>query len=226
MKKNSLKYIFCIVFSILILACSTKKNSLIGRNWHALNSQYNTLYNGDVALQSGINELKTGYKDDFWQILPVERMQLLEETMLPGEKTKNANFERAETKATKAIQKHSMNIQGNEKNMQMDEAHLMLGKSRYYDQRFIPALEAFNYILYKYSNSDKIYEAKIWREKTNIRLENEALAVKNLKKLIKNYKLKSQVKADANAILSQAYINLEQKDSAIAPLKKAIVSCV
>ena len=224
MKKNSLKYIFCIIFSIIILACSTKKNSLVGRNWHALNSQYNTLYNGDVALQLGINELKTGYKDNFWEILPVERMQLLEETMLPGEKTKNANFDRAETKATKAIQKHSMNIEGSEKNMQMDEAHLMLGKSRYYDQRFIPALEAFNYILYKYSNSDKIYEAKIWREKTNIRLENDALAVKNLKKLIKNYKLKSQIKADANAILSQAYINLEQKDSAIAPLKKAISS--
>ena len=224
MKKNSLKYIFCVVLSILILACSTKKNSLVGRNWHALNSQYNTLYNGDVALLSGINELKSGYKDNFWGILPVERMQLLEETMLPGEKTKNANFDRAETKATKAIQKHSMNIQGNEKNMQMDEAHLMLGKSRYYDQRFIPALEAFNYILYKYSNSDKIYEAKIWREKTNIRLENDALAVKNLKKLIINYKLKSQVKADANAILSQAYINLEQKDSAIAPLKNAISS--
>ena len=188
MKKNSLKYIFCVLLSILIFACSTKKNSLVGRNWHALNSQYNTLYNGDVALQSGINELKSGYKDNFWGILPVERMQLLEETMLPGEKTKNANFDRAETKATKAIQKHSMNIQGNEKNMQMDEAHLMLGKSRYYDQRFIPALEAFNYILYKYSNSDKIYEAKIWREKTNIRLENDALAVKNLKKLIINYK--------------------------------------
>jgi hypothetical protein len=27
-----------------------------------------------------------------------------------------------------------------EKNFQIDEAYLMLGKSRYYDQRFIPAL--------------------------------------------------------------------------------------
>jgi hypothetical protein len=33
-----------------------------------------------------------------------------------------------------------------EKNFQIDEAYLMLGKSRYYDQRFIPALDAFNYI--------------------------------------------------------------------------------
>jgi hypothetical protein len=66
----------------------------------------------------------------------------------------------AETKATKAIQKHSMNIDGRERNFQIDEAYLLLGKARYYDQRFIPALDAFNYILYKYPNSN-IYEAKI-----------------------------------------------------------------
>jgi hypothetical protein len=71
----------------------------------------------------------------------------------------------AETKATKAIQKHSMNIDGRERNFQIDEAYLLLGKARYYDQRFIPALDAFNYI-YKYPNSSNIYEAKIlWKNK-------------------------------------------------------------
>lgn len=222
LKINSLKYTFCSILLLLVVACSTKKNNFVNRNWHAVNTEYNTLYNGGLALESGITELKTGYKDDFWEILPVERMQVQDEAILPGQKQKNQSFERAETKATKAIQKHSMNIGGREKNMQMDEAHLLLGKARYYDQRFIPALEAFNYILYKYPNSDKIYEAKVWREKTNIRLENDALAVKNLKKLIKDKQIKKQVFADANAILAQAYINLEQKDSAVAPLKRAI----
>jgi hypothetical protein len=55
-----------------------------------------------------------------------------------------------------------MNIDGRERNFQIDEAYLLLGKARYYDQRFIPALDAFNYILYKYPNSSNIYEAKIW----------------------------------------------------------------
>jgi len=224
LKINTLKYILLLSTLLLVVACSTKKNSLVGRNWHALNSQYNTLYNGDVALEKGIVEVKSGYSDNFWELLPVERMQIEEEAVLPGQKGKNANFERAETKAVKAIQKHSMNIGGKEKNMQMDEAHLLLGKARYYDKRYIPALEAFNYILYKYSNSDKIYEAKVWREKTNIRLENDALAVKNLQLLLKKKELKPQVEADANAILAQALINLEEKDSAIAPLKKAIAT--
>ena len=192
----------------------------MSRKSHALSTKYNILYNGGIALDKGVTELKTGYNDNFWEILPVERMQVSQEQILPGQ-TKNANFDRAETKATKSIQKHSMNIDGSEKNPQMDEAHLMLGKSRYYDQRFVPALEAFNYVLYKYPESDKIYEVKIWREKTNMRLENDALAVTNLRKLLKEIKFKDQIFADANATLAQAFLNLKEKDSAIAKLKLA-----
>jgi tetratricopeptide (TPR) repeat protein len=97
----------------------------------------------------------------------------------------------------------------------------LLGKARYYDQRFIPALDAFNYILYKYPSSDKIYQAKIWREKTNMRLGNDAQVIKNISKLLDEKKLKKQVIADANALLSQSFLNLEEKDSAIVKLKVA-----
>jgi tetratricopeptide (TPR) repeat protein len=220
LKTNTFKYALLLGFFALLAACSTKKNSFVGRNMHALSTEYNILYNGEIALQAGIAELKTQYKDNFWELLPVERMQETQENMLPGDK-KNPNFERAETKANKAIQKHSMYIEGSEKNPQMDEAHLLLGKSRYYDQRYVPALEAFNYILYKYPTSDKIYEVKIWREKTNMRMENDAVAVKNLSILLKEIKFKDQIFADANATLAQAFLNLEEKDSAVSRLKLA-----
>ncbi|NMH28366.1 type IX secretion system periplasmic lipoprotein PorW/SprE [Flavobacterium silvaticum] len=135
---------------------------------------------------------------------------------------RNGNFERAETKATKAIQKHSMNIGGSEKNPQMDEAYLMLGQARYYDQRYLPALEAFNYVLYKYPQSSRIYEVKVWREKTNMRLENESQSINNLRKLLKEIKLKDQIFADANATMAQAFLNVQEKDSAIVRLKTAV----
>ena len=221
MKTTSLKYYSVLIVIVLLIACSTKKDTFLSRNSHALSTEYNILYNGGVALDKGILDLKAQYKDNFWERLPIERMQINKEAILPGQTAANPNFERAETKAIKAIQKHSMNIAGSERNPQIDEAHLMLGKARYYDQRFVPALEAFNYILYKYPSSDKIYEAKVWREKTNIRMDNDALAVKNLNKLLKEIKFKDQIFADANAILSQAFLNLEQKDSAIAKLKLA-----
>ncbi len=220
MKTNILKYAFFCGFFLFLVACSTKRDSFLSRNSHALSSKYNILYNGGLALDAGVNELKTTYTDNYWEQLTIERMQPTQDAMMPGQ-ARNANFQRAEEKAIKAIHKHSMNIDGGEKNPQMDEAHLMLGKARYYDQRFVPALEAFNYVLYKYPKSDKIYEVKIWREKTNMRMENDGLAVTNLTKLLKEIKFKDQIYADANATLAQAFLNLEEKDSAVAKLKIA-----
>jgi tetratricopeptide (TPR) repeat protein len=220
LKTAGCKPFYALLFFVFLIACSTKKNTFLARNSHALSTRYNILYNGHLGLGKGVNGLTSGNSDNFWERLPIERMQLSESTT-SEEKSKNTDFELAETKATKAIQKHSMNIGGREVNYQMDEAYLLLGKARYYDQRFVPALDAFNYILYKYPESDKIYEAKVWREKTNMRLGNDALVVKNISKLLKDEKFKNQPFADANALLAEAFLNLEKKDSAVAKLKIA-----
>ncbi len=220
MKTTIYKYAFILGLLLFLIACSTSKDTFLARNSHALSTKYNILFNGQIGLDKGIEAIKTGSKDNFWKRLPIEKMQISDDFAV-GEKSKNSDFELAETKATKAIQKHSMNIGGRERNSQIDEAYLLLGKARYYDQRFIPALDAFNYILYKYPNSSKIYEAKIWREKTNMRLGNDDQAIKNISKLLDEKKLKKQVVADANALLSEAFLNLEETDSAISKLKIA-----
>ena len=203
-----------------MISCSRKKDKFINRNFHAVTAEYNTLYNGYVALEEGRKTLNDAYSDNYWDVLPIERMQINDEIILPGQ-SKNEKFNRAEEKAVKAIQKHSINIQGKEKNPQIDEAYLLLGKARYFDQRFVPALEAFNHILYKYPASDKINQAKIWREKTNIRLDNDELAIKNLKRLLEREELNNQDLADATAILAQAYLNTKSIDSAITQLEMA-----
>jgi hypothetical protein len=114
-----------------------------------------------------------------------------------------------------------MDIKDEERNPEIDEAFLLLGKARYFDERYIPALESFNYILNKYLESDQLNEANIWREKVNIRLENDDLAIKNLKRLMKFEQLKDQEYADARAMMAQAYINLNAPDTAVQNLKIA-----
>ncbi len=219
--KTPIKVILLIVCSaFLVVSCSRKKDKFINRNFHAVTAEFNTLYNGYNALEEGRSALNDSYFDNYWDVLPIERMQILDEVVLPGQ-SKNENFTRAEEKAVKTIQKHSMNIEGKEKNPQIDEAYLLLGKSRYFDQRFVPALEAFNYILYKYPASDKINQAKIWREKTNIRLDNDELAIKNLKRLLFQEELEKQDLADATSMLAQAYLNTKSVDSAITQLEIA-----
>ena len=105
----------------------------------------------------------------FFELLPVEPINLRGEnidktTIVPG-------FDRAEEKAVKGIQKHSMKINEVQYNRQIDESYLLLGKARYFDRRFFPALEAFNFILENGANKTNFTEGKIWREKTNIRLK-------------------------------------------------------
>lgn len=283
MKTSTSKYFILFGTVAFAIACSTKKDSFINRNYHAVNTQYNVLYNGNLALDAGLLEVAGTYQDNYWDVLPIERMQPVvikddiktdpsapTASSLPSSPAKGAapaasptkqggklsadkmpmlsnnitgaiagalpgagaapaaagqtaNFKRAEEKATKAIQKHSMNIAGSEKNPQMDESHLLLGKARYYENRFVPALEAFNYILLKYPGSDKIDQAKIWREKTNIRLENEGIAIRNLKELIEKKKesMDDQTFADANAILAEGYLKMQANDSAITVLRNA-----
>ena len=221
MKTNRIKYSIPLGCLCVLVACSTRNDSFLSRNSHALSTKYNILYNGQIGLDKGIKGIEASNQDNFWDILPIEPMNIDEDAIV-ADTTKNADFALAETKATKAIQKHSMNIGGRERNSQIDEAYLLLGKSRYYDQRFIPALDAFNYILYKYPNSSRIDEAKIWREKTNMRLGNDALAIKNITKMLKETHPKKLVLADANALLASAFLNLEEKDSAIVKLKKAV----
>ncbi|MFC5682092.1 type IX secretion system periplasmic lipoprotein PorW/SprE [Flavobacterium sp. MAHUQ-51] len=221
MKTNRFKYSIPLGCLCILVACSTRKDTFLARNSHALSTQYNILYNGQIALDKGIKAIDASNQDNFWELLPVEPMNI-DEDLVVADTSKNADFAKAEEKATKAIQKHSMYIKGRERNSQIDEAYILLGKARYYDKRFIPALDAFNYVLYKYPNSSRIDEAKIWREKTNMRLGNDVLAIKNISKMLNETHPKKQIMADANALMAASFLNLEEKDSAIVRLKKAV----
>ena len=212
--------LFVALMLFVATGCSRKKDKFINRSWHSLNTKYNILYNGGIALETGKTAINSTFIDNYWDILPVERLQPTDDIILGG-KAQDPNFGRAEEKAVKAIQVHGMNIKGKEKNPQIDESYILLGKARYFDNRFIPAQEAFNYILFKYPASSNINLAKIWRAKTNLRLENEGLAIKNLKELIESNKLSDEDNVAASSALAQAYITIKALDSAIIQLQRA-----
>lgn len=218
--KGIYKITILILAVVLLAACSRKKNTFLNRNSHAVFAEYNALYNGGLAFEKGKEELTLNYRDNFWEILPVERLDLEEKYELPGE-TEDPNFNRSEEKAVKAIQKHSIYIDGKEYNPQIDEAYMLLGKSRYYDARFIPAIDAFNFILDKYPTSNNINNAKVWKAKTNIRLKNEEVALEILEKMMEEEELEDEVLADASAMMAQAYINLDSIPEALPYMKKA-----
>ena len=206
----------------LMWGCSTQKNKMLNRGYHSLNTKYNVLFNGKESFNVGQSILEQAYDDNFFELLEVEPIALNGERM--DQTTVVPGFDRAEEKAVKAIQKHSMNINGIQRNNKIDEAYLLLGKARYYDRRFFPAMEAFNYLLENYADSKTYIEGRIWREKTNIRLKNNELAIKNLRSLARTITPSSKFHSPANAAISQAFINTEQLDSALYYIRNAALT--
>ncbi len=225
--KNSQKIGFLFLL-FYVVSCSTKKDAFLNRNYNALTTQYNILYNGGVAFQEGINEINSKYEDDFFELLPIEPLKFEGNTIKapvfssgfkgPGGGFKQtatveetlSPFDISEQKAVKAIQKHSMNINGKERNKKIDDAYLLLGKSRYYTERFIPAIDAYNYIISNYPKASLINETKIWRAKAHIRIDNEALAIETLELLLNKPEISDLIREEANTALAMAYT---KKDS-------------
>ncbi|SFS39828.1 type IX secretion system periplasmic lipoprotein PorW/SprE [Lutibacter maritimus] len=222
---NSVKIIVAFIGMFLLVGCSTKKDAFLNRNFHSINTKYNILYNGNEAFKQGFEQLTANYEDNYWEILPIEPLKV-DELALPGAKRDEDSspqaFEKAEEKAVKAVQKHSMLIARQERNKQIDDAYLLLGKSRYYSKRFVPALEAFNYVILNYPRANLINETKIWQAKTYIRLRNEEQAIENLKTLLKSDNLNQKTIENANTAIAMAYFNLDSTQLVINHLNKAI----
>lgn len=151
--------------------------------------------------------MENTYYDDFSQVLPIEPFSFYAEEEGDAKQTPigQSEFERAEEKAVKAIQKHSMLIRGEERNPQTDEAYLLMAKSRYYTKRFGPALEAFEYIIKNYPRASLIYETVVWRAKANIHVDNTEFSKKALKRLLGSPKLSPKVRQAAEVGLVMAY---------------------
>lgn len=220
-------------FLVLAIACGTKKNTFVSRNYQALTTKYNVLFNGHEALKSGIEEINANYKDDWFQRLPIEPIEFEEkraditsfglgagfDSKENDSKKTLTTFDKAEEKAVKAVQLHGMNINGLERNRQIDDAYFLLGKSRYYQQRFIPAIEAFNYVIANYPDANLIADTKIWRAKTEIRVDNEEMAIETLKLLLivrdtLEANLPDETKENGYTTLAMAYIKSDSLQKA------------
>ena len=241
--KNAQKIISFLVLFAAASACSTKKDTVVSRNFNAITTKFNILFNGKEAFKKGIEDINTNYKDDWFKRLPIEPIVFEEDKIIipsfknsgPGagfgenrdeEKKELSTFEKSEEKAVKAIQAHGMNINGVERNRQIDDAYLLLGKSRYYTQRFIPAIEAFNYVIANYQQADLITETKIWRAKANTRIDNEERAIETMNLLLVvrdtlESNLSDEIKEQAHTALAMAYVKSDSMQKAKKHLKLA-----
>ena len=205
-------YFFKLSLCTLLISCSTSKDKFFNKRYHNLNSKYNVIFNAEQALNFGEQLIKENPEQDFGKIIDVEPLGKFDKN---SERSQGIpSFTLAEKKATKAIQKHSMNFNGKQKNSQIQRAYFILGKARYFDLRFSPAIDAFEYIMRIYDDKEIFLKAKLWKEKSNIRLNNNQVAIKNLKLLLSETVKFREIYSEINASIAHAFLNIKQQDSA------------
>ena len=215
-----MKKLTTLLIIILFLGCSTQKNKNLNKRYHSTVSTYNVLFNGNESINEGKESFLKSYKEDFWEILPVEPIESTNK-IITVDGLENKSFLKAEEKAAKAIQKHSMLIGGVQYNPKTQDAYLMLGRARYLDQRYVQAIDAFNQV-YKLNIENEVWKRSvIWKARSNIRLEQELVAVELLQELLKNKKNSSEIVAKAYSVLSMAYLKLNKTNEALKTLEIA-----
>ena len=218
-----MKKLTTLLIIILFLGCSTQKNKNLNKRYHSTVSTYNVLFNGNESINEGKESFLKSYKEDFWEILPVEPIESTNK-IITVDGLENKSFLKAEEKAAKAIQKHSMLIGGVQYNPKTQYAYLMLGRARYLDQRYVQAIDAFNQV-YKLNIENEVWKRSvIWKARSNIRLEQELVAVELLQELLKNKKNSSEIVAKAYSVLSMAYLKLNKTNEALKALEIAQIN--
>ncbi len=202
-------YKIVLILSLaLIASCDSMKS---------ISSKYNILYNGDLFLNEGLDQLRNSYKDNFWDIIPVIVDNNITSS-LPEYPTKN--FLKSEEKAIKVIQK--MGDSRNSASNYINDAYLLLGKSRFYDKRYISSLQAFNYILKQDVKSNIWLEAFYWRTLIYINLQQYELAKSSLEKELEDNKISKRNLSLLYDSMSELYHKKGDYTELIKSLKKAV----
>ncbi|MFH0866561.1 MAG: tetratricopeptide repeat protein [Bacteroidota bacterium] len=122
-----------------------------------MTARYNGYFNGNEALKEGITALEKANIDDYSKILKIYRIGTA-----ANAEAQNANFDKAFTKASTVIQKHSIFLKKKEHVRWIPEAYLLIGKQYFYKQEYKLAAETFDYIIKQYSNWPIRYNAMLW----------------------------------------------------------------
>jgi tetratricopeptide (TPR) repeat protein len=200
--KQSL-YFLC--FALVLVSCSTKRNTFVSRQYHNVTARYNGYYYSGLNIDDGIYKIEKNNKDNFDKILPVYIYPTSESA-----KTTFPEFDKAIKKSSLCIQRHAIKDKKlNEipsAGKWIDNNWINIGIASFYKREFFTGLENFEYVARTYTKSKDKYTAMLWMTKTN----NEVGAVsasEQIISLLKNEKkLPKAIKKELSVVEADYYI--------------------
>tara|TARA_B100000579_G_scaffold286857_1_gene237822 strand:+ start:12113 stop:14677 length:2565 start_codon:yes stop_codon:yes gene_type:complete len=208
-------YIFLF---LCFVGCSTQKDSAANRIYHQINTKYNGLFYAEQYLKEGVRKVEKSHEDNYKETLFINKYSSME-----GAKAAQSSFDKAIEKSTLAIQKHSMDIDGEEKNKLIDQNYMIIGQANFYKKDYSLALKTFNYIVRKSKNEELRTDALIWTTRCHYALQNKEVLRKNIRILKEEYFLNKTQESilheiEGEVAISEGYY-LEAQQHLIKSLK-------
>ena len=212
-----LKSHIIIAFSALLLVgCSTKKNSFTRRAFHNTTARYNGYFNAKEIMKANDLALREEHQDDYSEILPL--------FIYPSEdKSKNLypDMDKIIEKTSEVIDRHSIYVKKEEHNRWIDDSYTLMGKARFYKYEHYVAIEIFEYLAKAYNKKPEKNAALIWLARCHMEL-NEMNKAESYLKLMEGGKAPPEkYNSEYNALYADYLIRKHQYDDAIAKLEEA-----
>lgn len=188
--KKKQAYIGFLMFfvGLVIIGCSTEKNTAINRLYHGTTARYNGLFNAKELTRVGLEDYRRNTREDFTQIIPID--------FYPSEEDVVDFYPVVDTaikKCEAVISKHSMPTASKPSQKKTEHANwvdqnwLMIAKARYIRRDYEVAYENFEYIKKFFMDRSSTYEAEIWLAKCQIKLGRLVDAQRTLSKVDLRY---------------------------------------
>ncbi|KAB2816522.1 type IX secretion system periplasmic lipoprotein PorW/SprE [Phaeocystidibacter marisrubri] len=206
-----------LIAGLVFSSCSRTKDNFFSRTYHQMTSKFNPLFNGEQAYLQGYTTLKTGHVNNYDDIIELYPFGSAEQaqSVVP-------QMDRAIEKAVKVIREHSMNIGGKQKNPYVIDAYLLMAKAYFMKQDYFKGLEAFNYIMQKFPESEQAIEARLWAGRANTRIESEYGARKEFEELYRDRDVSDRLKPHVYASFAELEIKYNNYEEAINLLNEAL----
>jgi tetratricopeptide (TPR) repeat protein len=225
-----------LLLSVVLIgaSCSTKKNTFLTRSYHQTTARYNASFNGMDSYRSGLRRVERNYRFDYNQILPVF---LYDDPALARSVT--SEMDRAIDKSSKVISRKSITARpkgsggflssrdGNfleqaEYNRWVRRSYLLAGKSHFHKHDFVPATQAFLFIIREYSMNQVRHEAKVWLTRSHIQRERYHEAGILIDEMLKDPEFPASLNGELYSTIADFHLKQDQLARATVNLEKAL----
>lgn len=214
----SIKWLFGTLVVGLIAGCSPEKDAFLNRAFHRLNARDNGWFNANEILKETVNTIEDNYEDDYDKVLPLFIYGTVEQKT-----SATPDLEKSIDKCSLVIERHSMDIEGKQRNSWIDDAYFVVAKSNFYKGNYYEAERGFAYISRRFKGESKQLAAKVWLARTAIELEQYGKAQTALDQVTEEKKLPKRFDhGELSAVYAELNLKRGKIDDAIIHLERAV----